>query len=58
MDRVEGHGRVPVLADRDSLPYTSAVLLEVQRCGNIVPNGVGHMSSRYDPRLVYIVHVF
>ena len=32
---------------RDRLPYTGAVLLEVLRCGNIVPQGLQHTASRY-----------
>jgi hypothetical protein len=47
LDGVVGPGRLPALADRDQLTYTAAVLLEVQRCGNIVPQGVHHMASRY-----------
>jgi hypothetical protein len=46
LDGVVGAGRLPALADRDQLTYTAAVLLEVQRCGNIVPQGVHHMASR------------
>jgi hypothetical protein len=46
LDGVVGPGRLPALADRDQLTYTAAVLLEVQRCGNIVPQGVHHMASK------------
>ncbi len=34
------------LADRPNLPYTEAVLMKIQRCANIVPNGVHHMSNK------------
>ena len=46
LDREVEPGRLPGLADRERLPYTAAVLLEIQRCGNIVPTGLHHMSSR------------
>ena len=46
LDQVVGRGRAPVLTDRPSLPYTEAVIMEIQRHANIVPNGVGHTSSR------------
>lgn len=50
----EGHGggaagtacRPLCLADRTAMPYTEAVLMEIQRCGNVVPHSLHHMSSR------------
>ncbi len=50
LDAVTGRGRLPSWADRTSTPYTEAVLHEVQRCANIVPNGVPH-ATRTDVRL-------
>ena len=41
-----GQNRHPSIADRPALPYTEAVLMEVQRYANIVPNGVQHVNSR------------
>ncbi|XP_048207392.1 cytochrome P450 2J2-like [Perognathus longimembris pacificus] len=40
IDRVIGREKQPNLADRESLPYTYAVIHEVQRMGNIIPFNV------------------
>jgi hypothetical protein len=48
IDRVTGPGgRLPRLADRDAMPYTEAVIMEIQRCANVVPHGLHHMSAKY-----------
>jgi len=46
LDRVVGRGRLPSLKDRMSLPYTEAVVMEVQRYANIIPQGVHHLSKK------------
>ena len=43
LDRVVGVDRLPAMKDRADLPYTEAVMMEIQRHANIVPMGVQHI---------------
>nr|XP_032825595.1 cytochrome P450 2F5-like [Petromyzon marinus] len=45
IDCVVGPLRLPTFADRDALPYTHAVVHEVQRFANIVPIAVPHATT-------------
>ena len=40
IDRVVGNDRLPVLADRDDLPYISALQSEVYRWRPVTPTGL------------------
>ncbi|XP_055993486.1 cytochrome P450 2D17 isoform X2 [Sorex fumeus] len=46
IDEVVGQTRPPEMGDQARMPYTMAVIHEVQRYGDIAPIGVPHMTSR------------
>ncbi|NXX45498.1 CP2J2 protein, partial [Tricholaema leucomelas] len=46
IELVMGQVRQPALEDRDKMPYTNAVIHEVQRIGNIIPFNVPRATSR------------
>lgn len=46
IDAVIGQARQPALRDRDNMPYTNAVIHEVQRKGNIIPFNVPRLTTK------------
>ncbi|XP_074758697.1 cytochrome P450 2D6 [Athene noctua] len=46
IDKVIGRERSPTMKDQVSMPYTSAVIHEVQRYGDVIPIGLPHMTYR------------
>uniref|UniRef100_A0A4W3GQW0 Cytochrome P450 2F2-like n=1 Tax=Callorhinchus milii TaxID=7868 RepID=A0A4W3GQW0_CALMI len=46
MEEVVGTTRSPVMADRKRMPYTDAVIHEIQRYANIIPLNLPHVTTR------------
>ncbi|KAI0322765.1 cytochrome P450 [Amylostereum chailletii] len=55
LDRVVGNDRLPTFADRDSLPYLSAMIKEVIRWGTSTPLGAPHCVEQDDVHDGYFI---
>ncbi|PCH41344.1 cytochrome P450 [Wolfiporia cocos MD-104 SS10] len=55
IDSVIGSDRLPVLADRDQLPYINALCSEVLRWQPVAPLGMAHSSSQDDYHAGYFI---
>nr|CAD7453711.1 unnamed protein product [Timema tahoe] len=55
LDREVGRERQPALQDRARLSYIEAVLMEVQRHGNVVPVAVAHRATRTADLMGHII---
>ncbi|KAI5118225.1 hypothetical protein M0805_000721 [Coniferiporia weirii] len=55
IDRVIGRDRLPILADREHLPYVEALEKEVLRWNNVVPMGLPHLLTQDDVYDGYLI---
>ncbi|KAH9951705.1 cytochrome P450 [Amylocystis lapponica] len=55
IDNVIGSGRLPVIQDRDSLPYVNAVIKEVMRWHPALPLGIARRSAEADVYEGYLI---
>jgi len=55
IDAVIGNDRLPTIADRDNLPYVSALVVEAMRWHVVIPTGVPHKLAEDDVHNGYFI---
>ncbi|NXI51972.1 CP2CL protein, partial [Chloroceryle aenea] len=55
IDQVVGRSRRPCVADRTQMPYTDAVVYEIQRFISLIPLGLPHTVTKDTPFREYII---
>nr|XP_020634899.1 cytochrome P450 2C31-like [Pogona vitticeps] len=55
IDRVVGRARAPCIADRGQMPYTDAVIHEIQRFISLIPLALPHSVAKHTPFRQFVI---